>query len=63
MYSLDFLHPDRLRCDLCGHALPVALDIWDGPAGLRKLTEEDEYRVAHAAAEAVRRLDQSAKKD
>jgi hypothetical protein len=41
MYSLDTLHPDRLRCDSCDHALPVALDHWDGPAGLRCLTEDE----------------------
>jgi hypothetical protein len=31
MYSLDSLHPDRLRCDPCGHALPVVLDVWADP--------------------------------
>jgi hypothetical protein len=41
MNSLDSLHPDRLRCDRCGHALPVALDIWDDPESLRTLTEEE----------------------
>jgi hypothetical protein len=39
--SLDFLHPDRLRCDRCGHALPVALDVWDGPESLSLLTEDE----------------------
>jgi hypothetical protein len=23
-YSIDPLHPDRLRCDLCGHAVALA---------------------------------------
>jgi hypothetical protein len=41
MYSLDSSHPDRLRCDRCGHALPVALDAWDGPEALRLLTEDE----------------------
>jgi hypothetical protein len=41
MYSLDSLHPDRLRCDRCGHALPVALDAWDDPASLRCFTEDE----------------------
>ena len=41
MYSLDSLHPDRLRCDRCGHALPVALDVWDDPESLRLLTEDE----------------------
>jgi hypothetical protein len=41
MYSLDSLHPDRLRCDRCGHALPVALDAWDHPESLRRLTEDE----------------------
>jgi hypothetical protein len=41
MYSLDPLHPDRLRCDRCGHALPVALDPWDDPQSLRMLTEDE----------------------
>jgi hypothetical protein len=40
-YSLDSLHPNRLRCDRCGHALPVALDPWDGPESLRLLTEDE----------------------
>jgi hypothetical protein len=39
-YSLDSLHPDRLLCDRCGHALPVALDAWDDPESLRMLTED-----------------------
>jgi hypothetical protein len=41
MYSLDSLHPDRLRCHRCGHALPVALDAWDDPGSLRLLTEDE----------------------
>jgi hypothetical protein len=41
MYSLDSLHPDRLRCDRCGHALPVPLDAWDDPESLRVLTEKE----------------------
>ena len=41
MYSLDSLHPDRLRCDRCGWAVPMALDITDDPAGLRRLTEDE----------------------
>jgi hypothetical protein len=41
MYSLDSLHPDRLRCDRCGHTLPVALDAWDDPESLRCLTEDE----------------------
>ena len=41
MYSLDSLHPDRLRCDRCGWAVPVALDITDDPAGLRCLPEDE----------------------
>ena len=41
MYSLDSLHPHRLRCDRCGHALPVALDPWDDPESLRMLTEDE----------------------
>jgi hypothetical protein len=32
MYSLDSLHADRLRRDRCGHALPVALDVWHDPS-------------------------------
>jgi hypothetical protein len=39
-YTLDWHHPNRLRCDGCGWAVPVALDITDDPAGLRCLTEE-----------------------
>jgi hypothetical protein len=38
-YSIDSFHPDLLRCDQCGHALPVALDVWDDPESLRMLTE------------------------
>jgi hypothetical protein len=41
MYSVESLHPDRLRCDRCGHALPVALDAWDDPESLRLLTEDE----------------------
>jgi hypothetical protein len=41
MYSLDSLRPDRLRCDRCGHALPVALDAWDDPESIRSLTEDE----------------------
>jgi hypothetical protein len=41
MYSLDSLHPDRLPCDHCGHALPVTLDPWDDPDSLRLLTEDE----------------------
>jgi hypothetical protein len=40
-YSIDGSHPDLLRCDQCGHALPVALDIWDDPASLCMLTEDE----------------------
>jgi hypothetical protein len=45
MYSLDSLHPDRLRCDRCGHALPVGLDVWDDPDSLRLLTENEAVAV------------------
>jgi hypothetical protein len=38
-YSIDRFHPDLLRCDQCGHALPVALDVWDDSESLRMLTE------------------------
>jgi hypothetical protein len=41
MYSLDSLHPARLRFDRCGHALPVALDPSDDPESLRLLTEDE----------------------
>jgi hypothetical protein len=41
VYSLDPLHPDRLRCDRCGHALPVALVAWDDPESVRMLTEDE----------------------
>jgi hypothetical protein len=41
MYSLDSLHPGRLCCDRCGHALPVALDAWDDPESLRLLAEDE----------------------
>ena len=40
MFSLDSLHPDRLCCDRCGWAAPVALDITDDPASLRCFTED-----------------------
>jgi hypothetical protein len=51
-YTLDSLHPDRLRCDRCGHALPVALDLWDDPESRRLLTEDEAaaYRPDLAAA-------------
>ncbi len=39
--TLDSLHPDLLRCDRCGHALPVTLDAWDDPESLRCLTEDE----------------------
>jgi hypothetical protein len=39
--NLDSLHPNRLRCDRCGWAVPVALDITDDPAGLCCLTEDE----------------------
>jgi hypothetical protein len=38
-YRLDTFHPDRLRCEQCGHALPVLLDDWDNPCSLRRPTE------------------------
>jgi hypothetical protein len=41
MYSLDSPHPDRLRCDLCGWAVPVTLDAWDDPEPLRLLSEDE----------------------
>ena len=41
LYSLDSLHPDRLGCDRCGHALPVALDACDDLEALRLLTEDE----------------------
>ena len=41
MYSLDTFTPTLLRCDRCGHALPVALDPWDDPESLRMLTEDE----------------------
>ena len=41
MYSLDSPHPDRLRCDRCGWAVPVTLDPWDDPEPLRLLTEDE----------------------
>jgi hypothetical protein len=37
--SLDSLHPDRLRCDRRGWAVPVTLHPWDDPESLRGLTE------------------------
>jgi hypothetical protein len=40
-YGIDGLHPDRLRCDRCGWAVPVALDITDDPTALRCLTEDE----------------------
>jgi hypothetical protein len=40
-FSLDPFHPDRLRCDRCGWAVPVALDPWDDPESLRCLTEDE----------------------
>jgi hypothetical protein len=43
-YTLDSLHPDRLRCDQCGHLLgPVDL-VGEDPAALVSLTED---RVTH----------------
>ena len=45
MHSLDSLHPDRLRCDRCGHGLAVALDAWDDPDSLRPLTEDEAAAV------------------
>jgi hypothetical protein len=41
VFSVDSPQPDRLRCDRCGHALPVALDVWDDPESLRLLTEDE----------------------
>jgi hypothetical protein len=43
MYSLDSLHPERLRCDLCGHALPVGLHARDNLASLPLLAEAAAY--------------------
>ena len=40
-FSLDSFQPGLLRCDLCGHALTVALDPCDEPAALRGLTEDE----------------------
>jgi hypothetical protein len=31
MYNLDSLHPGRLRCDRCAHALPIAPVARDHP--------------------------------
>jgi hypothetical protein len=39
-YSIDTSHPNRLRCDRCGWAVPVAPDLTDDSAGLRCLTED-----------------------
>jgi hypothetical protein len=54
MYSLDTFHPDRLRCDRCGHALPVTLDVWDDPTSLRMLTSEEAAAYFPGLAEDVR---------
>jgi hypothetical protein len=40
MCCVDSLQPHRVRCDRCGHALPVALDVWDDPESLLLLTED-----------------------
>jgi hypothetical protein len=41
MYSLDCLHPDRLRCERCGWAVPVSQDPVDDRDSLRCLTGDE----------------------
>jgi hypothetical protein len=43
-FTLDSLHPDRLRCDHCGHLLGHVDLAGEDPAALVSLTED---QVAH----------------
>jgi hypothetical protein len=54
MYSLDSLHPDRLRRDRCGWATPVTLDPCDDPESLRGLTEDEAATYFPGAAADLR---------
>jgi hypothetical protein len=40
-YTLDSLHPDRLRCDRCGAGFPVTLPAGTDPGDVACLTEDE----------------------
>jgi hypothetical protein len=40
-YSLDTFHPTHLRCDACGHGIPVTVPPDADPEELRTLTEDE----------------------